>query len=431
MNGITGIIQRNRAGEAEGLYSVCSAHEAVIEAALRQARRDGRLACIEATLNQVNQNGGYTGMKPADFHRFVMNLAEKADFPPGQVLLGGDHLGPGVWTDEPAERAMGEAVALVHDYVSAGFSKIHLDASMGCADEGELPTKVVAERTAVLCRSAEDAFDHAGRNDDRPVYVIGTDVPTPGGARDHEEHVSITPPREVEETVQECMRAFQDHGLERAWERVIAVVVQPGVEFGDDQVFAYDEKAAKPLSEAILSHDGLAYEAHSTDYQTRESLAQMVRDHFAILKVGPELTFVYREALFALEQIERELPGPQKPTEPSRLSETMKALMLAEPAAWKAHFHGAPEELDRFLKYSYSDRIRYYWSRKQARASVARLFANLGGARISLGLLSQYLPVQYHQVREGALSLDPEALALSKISECTSKYAAAVTSRRK
>ena len=51
----------------------------------------------------------------------------------------------------------------------------------------------------------------------------------------------------------------------------------------------------------------MVYEAHSTDYQTRDALRALVKDHFAILKVGPGLTFAMREALWALDAIDQEL----------------------------------------------------------------------------------------------------------------------------
>ena len=84
------------------------------------------------------------------------------------------------------------------------------------------------------------------------------------------------------------------------------MVVQPGVEYGDDHIFDYDRAAAAELSRFITTQPGLVYEAHSTDYQTPAALRALVEDHFAILKVGPALTFAYREAVFALELIERE-----------------------------------------------------------------------------------------------------------------------------
>ena len=90
---------------------------------------------------------------------------------------------------------------------------------------------------------------------------------------------------------------------------VVAAVVQPGVEYGDDMVFKYNRPLASDLSREITRHKSLVYEAHSTDYQSEADLKALVEDHFCILKVGPWLTFAYREALFALESVEIEILG--------------------------------------------------------------------------------------------------------------------------
>ena len=71
------IITRHKAGEALGICSVCSAHPLVIEAALRFDLHTDNKVLIEATSNQVNQFGGYTGMKPADFRDFVLKIAKE------------------------------------------------------------------------------------------------------------------------------------------------------------------------------------------------------------------------------------------------------------------------------------------------------------------------------------------------------------------
>ena len=61
------IIARNRGGAAVAIPSVCSAHPDVLRASLRLAQARDRAVVIEATSNQVNQDGGYTGMTPAAF----------------------------------------------------------------------------------------------------------------------------------------------------------------------------------------------------------------------------------------------------------------------------------------------------------------------------------------------------------------------------
>ena len=70
------IIRRNRAGAAVAIPSVCSAHPDVLRASLALAAQLDRHIVIEATSNQVNQDGGYTGMTPVDFIQFVNALAD-------------------------------------------------------------------------------------------------------------------------------------------------------------------------------------------------------------------------------------------------------------------------------------------------------------------------------------------------------------------
>ncbi|SSY85040.1 D-tagatose-1,6-bisphosphate aldolase subunit gatZ [Aggregatibacter actinomycetemcomitans] len=137
------LVKKHKAGQQVGICSVCSAHPPVVEAALRFDLETDNDVLIEATSNQVNQFGGYTGMKPTDFKAFVYQIAEKVNFPKERIILSGDHLGPNCWQNEAAEMAMEKAKALVIDYAKAGFTKIHLDASMSCADDPvPLPTTV-------------------------------------------------------------------------------------------------------------------------------------------------------------------------------------------------------------------------------------------------------------------------------------------------
>ena len=177
------LVRQHKAGQAVGIHSVCSAHPMVIEAALCAAKEHDTCVLIEATSNQVNQDGGYTGMTPAAFRDFVLAIAGKVGFPAHRVLLGGDHLGPNCWQGEPAAEAMAKAEVLIEQYLAAGFRKIHLDCSMSCAgDPLPLPDALVARRAAWLCAVAERTWQRVGGA--APVYVVGTEVPVPGGAHD-------------------------------------------------------------------------------------------------------------------------------------------------------------------------------------------------------------------------------------------------------
>ncbi len=429
INPLQNIIQTHKAGETAGIYSVCSANQYVLEASMQQANVDNSILLIESTSNQVDQYGGYTGMTPQMFVDYVKQTAVRMDFPFERIVLGGDHLGPNVWQNEAAKDAMMKAAGQIGSYVRAGFTKIHLDTSMRCADDpmeqgAPLDTEIIASRAAELCKMAERAAAELGSGD-LPIYVIGTDVPIPGGAQESLKDIMPTPVDEVEQTIEITKRAFDSLGLQSAWERVVAVVVQPGVEFDDTNIIEYDREKAATLSEYIDKRDGLVYEAHSTDYQTRGSLRRMVEDHFAVLKVGPALTFAFREAVFALAQIEEELFAGRNDIRLSRLIETIDEAMLENPDYWQKHYRGNKHEAALARKYSFSDRIRYYWPDSRVTGALNQLVENLSRNPVPLSLLSYFMPIQYHKTREGVLNYDPLQLIRDKIMEVTDVYSAA------
>jgi D-tagatose-bisphosphate aldolase class II non-catalytic subunit len=407
-----------------GITSVCSAHPLVIEAAMVQAAEDGAPLLIEATCNQVNHRGGYTGLTPAGFRDMVSNIARQVGIPPGRITLGGDHLGPSPWRRLPADRAMAEAETMVAAYVAAGYEKLHLDTSMGCKDEPEhLGDALTAARAARLALIAEQAADDAGT---RVHYVIGTEVPTPGGALHDITGLEVTRPEAVFATLDAHRLALEAVGAGAALERVIAVVAQPGVEFDSEKVVVYQPERARELIGALDRMPGLVFEAHSTDYQPLKSLAELVRDGFAVLKVGPGLTFAMREALYALDHIATEMtPGWHDRS----LMGVMEQEMLAHKGYWEPYYPGEPNWQRVMCHFSYSDRIRYYWASSAAQQAVERLFVHLSGTGIPAPLVSQFLPALYSRVMSGELASAPRALVLEAVRDVLRQYAAACGTR--
>jgi D-tagatose-1,6-bisphosphate aldolase subunit GatZ/KbaZ len=402
------------------ITSVCSAHPMVIEAAMRQAAADGVALLIEATSNQVNHQGGYTGLTPEAFRDELYRTAHRVGFPAHRIVLGGDHLGPNPWRHLPAEAALEQAEIMVAAYVAAGYQKIHLDTSMGCEGEpAHLPDSVTAARAARLARVAEQA---AAGMAGKPRYVIGTEVPTPGGALAEIDELEVTRPQAVLATLQAHREAFTAAGAHAAFERVIAVVVQPGVEFDDQKVVVYKPERARQLSATLADMPGLVFEAHSTDYQPLESLARLVGDGFAILKVGPGLTFALREALYALDQIARALdPGWR---EHSLMAE-MESEMLANPQYWQSYYHGGANRQRILRHFSYSDRIRYYWAAPGPQRAVQRLMDTLNGARIPGPLIRQFLPTLHPRVANGAVDATPSAMVIEAVRDVLRTYSTA------
>ncbi|MYM25042.1 D-tagatose-bisphosphate aldolase, class II, non-catalytic subunit [Duganella sp. FT135W] len=421
MSPVQQIIAAHRRGDAAGLYSVCCSHPSVLRAAMRVATTYETVLLVEATSNQVDQFGGYTGMTPSQFVTYVQQMASEQGFPLERLVLGGDHLGPNAWQGLDATTAMQHAETLIAAYASAGFHKIHLDCSMRCADDPQyLSDEVIAARSARLCIIAEQAAEQAGLPP--PVYVIGTEVPIPGGEANLAQAGAVTAPQAAQRTLDVHRKAFMDQNLHDAWRRVIAMVVQPGVDFDHTHIQHYDAVQAAELSAFVASQPGIVFEAHSTDYQRETALHQMVRDHFAILKVGPAATFALREALMALCQIEEELvPAGQV----SRLMQVLDEIMLAQPKHWTKHYPGSSAEQRLLRRYGLSDRCRYYWGEAPVVAAVEKLVANLDALEIPLSLLSQHLPEQYLEVLQGQLPAKANALLEHKIGRLLAQYARA------
>ena len=401
-----------------GIVSVCSAHPAVVRAAAELAREYGAPLLLESTSNQVDQFGGYTGLTPAEY------IAQTRAMLPADcdVTFGGDHLGPNRWQHLPADEAMTNSEELIRSYVAAGYEKIHLDCSMSCAgDPVPLPDATVAERAARLCRIAEDT--RAAMPDAVPlVYIIGTEVPVPGGAKEALDGVTPTTPDAARTTYRIHRETFAAHGLgDDVWARVVGLVVQPGVEFDHHGVEDYRPERAQALSDVADEFPNAIFEAHSTDYQTPEAFKNLVRDHFAILKVGPALTFAYREALFGLCQIAIEL-GLETDTD---LIGEADAVMREDPADWQKYYHGDRREQRLLRAYSLSDRIRYYWTKPRLAKSVQELLDVLGSREIPLGVAHQYLPLGAEACRARSEKITADNLINNTIKAALAPYYAA------
>ena len=408
------IIALNRAGHPVAIPSVCTAHPDALEACLTLAEALDQPIVVEATSNQVNQDGGYTGLKPADFIRFVKDIAARAQVSEARILFGGDHLGPQAWRKLPAEQAMEKAQRMVADYAAAGFTKIHLDCSEGCANEpAQLPDAITATRSAAL---AATALHHAP-DPDQLLFVIGTEVPPPGGART-DDHGDIPPT--TAESAKATLAAHRDAfaALNLPLARIGGLVVQPGVEFSPMEVHHLPLTRDPGLLAALADWPGTCLEAHSTDYQHPEVYPRLAQLGFAFQKVGPALTFAWREALYALDTLRAQNGWASGPS----LPDTLEAVMLANPGYWQAHIHGTSADPRSERHFGLADRIRYYWPDPRAQQAVQRLMADLDGKRLpDPMLLAHFRPSEIASARASAYPL-PRALALARVQTALSPY---------
>ncbi|MFV0431283.1 MAG: D-tagatose-bisphosphate aldolase, class II, non-catalytic subunit [Alphaproteobacteria bacterium] len=410
------ILQNHKKNGYGGIFSVCSSHALVIEAAALYCKQKNCHLLLEATSNQVNQFGGYTGYVPRTFIKYALDIIDKTGLSRHQVIFGGDHLGPNAWQNEDSQIAMEKSEQLIAGYVKAGFTKIHLDCSMSCKDDPiPLSDATIASRAARLCKIAEEAAKDMPQ---KPIYIIGTEVPVPGGASDDlTAHMQVTQVDDAQNTLDIHEKEFAYLGLEEAFERVVGLVVQPGVEFDHTQIYDYKAEDAQQLSQLCTADKSWVFEAHSTDYQLKENLKKLVQNHFAILKVGPGLTFAMREAIFALAAIEKRL----KPDTASQIEEVVEIAMLKNPNNWQKYYEGNEQQQQFARKFSLSDRIRYYWNMDEVEAALELLLNNLKEP-IALPLISQYLPDLYKDIRKGNIEHNGKGLILAKIMKVCDDY---------
>ncbi|MBN1552075.1 class II D-tagatose-bisphosphate aldolase, non-catalytic subunit [bacterium] len=422
------LVNKHKEGKALGICSVCSANQFVLEAAINKGRKDNSLVLIEATSNQVNQFGGYTGMNPVQFAEFVYSLADDAGLPRDRLVLGGDHLGPLVWKNDSAEIAMEKACELIRQYVEAGFSKIHLDTSMRLGSDPtnqKLKLSEIAKRSEILFTTAEETYKKMqveGKTSlIHPVYVIGSEVPIPGGAYE-EEAFHVTPLSELKMTMEIFNDVFKQSKYRDSFNRVIAVVVQPGVEFSDRTVTEYRRTDAAEITKYVRQNKQLVLEGHSTDYQQASHLHQMAEDGIAILKVGPALTFALREALVALEHMESILIVNDGDRSLSCFSENLDSVMINKPKYWQNYYHGSEREQKTARLFSFSDRCRYYLNEPEVEEAIVRLIENLSSQEIPLALIRQYLPEQYWDIRTKKIENNVREIIRSKIIREIERY---------
>ena len=421
------VVRLQKEGKQTGIYSACTSSPLVLRACMQRARETHSLLLIEATANQVNQYGGYTGMKPKDFTVFVQKLAAEEKLPMSQIVLGGDHLGPLTFTRFAQDKAMAEAAELIRQFVLAGFTKIHIDTSMKVASDDpdtRLSDEVISRRGAALAQVAEDAYHELLKENPEamhPVYIVGSEVPIPGGSQQAvDTGLQVTRVEDFRHTVEIFRKAFQAQGLTEAWHQVIGFVVQPGVEEKDAGCTPYDRAKAAALMASIKEYPNIVFEGHSTDYQTKEALRQLVEDGVGILKVGPALTFAAREGLFALAYAEKEVYA-DAPEKQSHFIEVLDAAMKADPRYYEKHYHGTPAEIAYKRRFSFSDRSRYYMPTAAVQKAQAALFDNFREG-VPLGVLSQFMPLAYTKVREGTLANDPLSLVKDRVIYTVDEY---------
>ena len=424
-NPIKEILNKRSSNKGIGIASFCTANSIVIETIFDYAKQFDDYILIECTSNQVNQFGGYTNKTPFDFTEYVFDIADKVEFPKDKILLGADHFGPLVWADKPEDEAMQNAKELVKQAVLAGYTKIHLDTSMRLgSDDLNVPLSedIIADRGVQLYKACEDAFVERVKkfpNSVHPVYVIGSEVPIPGGEFDEVDTLKVTSPNDFKNTINAYEKKFKEYNIKNAWDNIIAVVIQPGVEFSNANIHLYNRNDSKNISNILNEYPNLVFEGHSTDYQPASKLKEMVEDGVGILKVGPACTFALREGLFSLSMMEKELINEENRV---NFIDKLENVMIENPKYWQNYYCGGKLEQKLSRKYSFSDRSRYYMSREDINLAISELFKNIDSCDFPLGMVKQYFPSAFEKILDDNYPSDAKSLVKSCILDVIDDY---------
>lgn len=369
---LTPIIRAVRQQIGPAIPAVVSVQPDVIAAALRQARDHDMPALIEAPADEVNQFGGHSGLTPADFAALVRDIAGGQGLEAVPLILGADRLGPWLWPALAPDAAMTHAERMVMDFVAAGFTRLHFDGPD-------------AAGTARLVAAAE-------------AHAPAPDLLCHGLPASFEPVDGVTSPETLARTLELHEAAFAEAGLNAAWKRVRTVSVHLGMGFGPALIERFDMGQPDRLSAVLPDHGRIALEARDVDYQSARACADLTRRNVAVLKLGPSLSFAWREALYALSHVLNWQDGS------AHISERMEDLMLADPAAWQEDYRGPPAVQRVLRHFGFTDRIRHYWPR--AAAAVEALCEGIDATGLPHPLLLQYLPPEI-LARAARLDLPP------------------------
>ena len=343
----------------KALPSFCTSNIEVIKSILFFCHIKKLPCLIECTSNQVNQHGGYTNKTPKMFIKEILSISKKIKFNSKKLFLGGDHLGPLPWKKKSKTVAIKNSISLINDYLDQKFCKIHIDTSIKCKNDKYINSDIIFERTNEILNN-----DNIKKKIKDKFIVVGTEVPLAGSGDN--ENIIKTSKKQIETEVLKFKKILKKQNLKN---NIFGLVIEPGMKYTHSSVI-------KPNftnftnKKNISKKNNFVYEAHSTDYQSKKTLKQLVKNNFKFLKVGPELTYSYSRSLFFMENIEKN----NFKLKNSNIKKIIFSAMLKNRKYWEGYYEKKTTEL--FLN-SKLDRMRYYFDTKPVVNSIKTLKKNI------------------------------------------------------
>ena len=372
------------------IFAACPNSPTVVRASLRAAKRNNAPIYFAATLNQIDCDGGYTGMTQEAFTRTVRFETERLNFT-GPVIVAIDHGGPWLKDKQRTEKwsvedAMNGVKKSFEAAVLAGYDLIHVDPTVDInVPKGEIiDIRLVAARTVELIAHTEKFRKEKGLP---PIsYEVGTE----------EVHGGLADENTFDTFIQELQKGLIGAGLPDVWPCFI--VGKVGTDL-DTTIF--DGEVAKRLT-AKVRPLGSYIKGHYTDDVANPEEYPLCG--MGAANVGPEFTMSEYRALCELEQLEKKLEAEGKVAVLSNMRETLLR-EVHDSHRWEKWLH--EDELGKDLAELTPERqdwivatcCRYIWQQPRTLAARGFLFANLQ-----------------------RLGYDPEEVVLGRIERDMDKY---------
>ncbi|MGN1240583.1 MAG: class II D-tagatose-bisphosphate aldolase non-catalytic subunit, partial [Paludibacteraceae bacterium] len=359
---------KSKTGVSRTLFAACPNSLSVIKASFRAAKRNNAPIYFATTLNQVDCDGGYTGMTQSEFTKILRREAEAVHYE-GPYIVAIDHGGPWLKDKQSIERwsteqAMEGVKKSYEAALLAGYDLIHVDPTVDIfLPKGEIINiHVVASRTVELIAHAE-AFRKA-HNLPAISYEVGTE----------EVHGGLADPKTFDTFLTDLKAGLAAAGLSDVWPCFIVGKVGT-----DLHTTTFDPEVAKELTAKVRPY-GSYIKGHYTDDVSNPE--EYPLSGMGAANVGPEFTMNEYDALAELEQEEQKQYEAGRIPQLSHITQVLWQ-QVYESGRWKKWLHG--DEVGKDLREVSPERqlwlvktgCRYIWQKAETLVARQLLYDNL------------------------------------------------------
>ncbi len=355
-------------GVKRTIFAACPNSNTVIRAALKSAKRNNAPIKFAATLNQVDTDGGYTGLTPREFVNTIRLHARSLHIV-SPVIIAVDHGGP--WLKDIHSRnqwSYNDTMAAVKKSfeaaIEAGYDLLHVDPTVDITlPKGKtISIDLVADRTLELIAHTEHF--RVSHNYPRIAYEVGTE----------EVHGGLADLDVFKHFLDRLKSGLEKLGMPDVWP--CFVVGKVGT---DLHTTTFDPLVARQLVEIARNYGSLIKGHYSDNVTNPEAYPE---SGMGAANIGPEFTEMEYLALVELELIQDQLAREGKIAKPVAMMKTLQEAVIRS-ERWQKWLHEKENPVDFFAnsperqEWLIRTCCRYIWEDPQVVSGRTRLYQNL------------------------------------------------------